>query len=163
MMWRACWRRAKRETVEPSIRDTKKLLLEALDTAKKARLGRDPLVAEVHLQLGIVYFQSAQRDAEAAKREFIAALTIDRSVRLSKAYATDDMEAVFADALAELPPEESKPDTTCEGIMGMKHSQVGEATAGEAIVVTASVARTGCGQREIAPLRQRQRTTKSSR
>src|ERR1700685_2924322 len=50
----------------------RKLLNQALATAKKAKLDKDPIVAKAYLDLGIVSF--ANSDADAAKLSFLSAV-----------------------------------------------------------------------------------------
>src|SRR5262245_61582888 len=52
--------------------EARKILNQALTMAKKAKMESDPVVAQVHLALGIVYYAGLQ-DTDSAKLSFISA------------------------------------------------------------------------------------------
>lgn len=132
----------------------KKLLLSALDIAKDGKLEGDPLVAKVHLSLGIVYFAGLQ-DKAAARRSFIEAVTIDPKIALDPAYKTPDMstllETVRATTAATRPPPGKPLDhdaadpapangrVDCFTISGLQHRAVERARRGAPLRITASL------------------------
>jgi hypothetical protein len=121
----------------------RKLLVSALEIAKDGRLEDDPLVARVHLSMGIVYF-AGLGDKAAARRSFIDAVTIDPKIALDPAYKTPDMstllETVRAATVANLPdrrkPSSGGTDSTSSGstdcltISGLQHTLIDHARSG---------------------------------
>jgi hypothetical protein len=133
----------------------KKLLLSALEIAKDGKLEGDPLVAKVHLSLGIVSFAGLQ-DKAAARRSFIEAVTIDPKIALDAAYKTPDMstllETVRATTAASRPPPPRNPDredrdpvpaangrVDCFTISGLQHRAVERARRGAPLRISASL------------------------
>jgi hypothetical protein len=132
----------------------RKLLASALEIAKDGRFEDDPVVARVHLSMGIVYF-AGLGDKAAARRSFIDAVTIDPKISLDPAYKTPDMstllETVRAATVANL-PERRKPvpgeddrrgdagsSPDCLTISGLKHALIDHARSGGPQRVTASL------------------------
>src|SRR5262245_18237303 len=70
--------------------EARKLLNQALTIAKKGNLEKDPVVAQVHVRLGIVYF-AGLNDAESAKLSFMNAVEVDPKVQIDAAYRTPEM------------------------------------------------------------------------
>src|SRR5688500_10996018 len=80
--------------------EARKLLNQALTIAKKSKMENDPVVAQVHLSLGIVYYAGLQ-DGESAKLAFLSACEIDKKVKLDAAYRTADMDKALGEACAD--------------------------------------------------------------
>lgn len=129
----------------------RKLLLSALELAKEGRLEGDPLVARVHVSLGIVYFAGLQ-DKAAARRAFADAVATDPDVALDPAYKTPEMSALLESVRAQTapskdPPRDDRgrgtdargdaPEFDCFTISGLKHHLVDSAPRGRALRVTA--------------------------
>ncbi len=92
----------------------KKLLISALEIARDGRLEADPLIARVHLSLGIVHFAGFQ-DKAAARRSFIDAVTIDPQIALDPAYKTPDMSTLLETVRAATAPSRPPPDRNAGG------------------------------------------------
>lgn len=76
----------------------KKLLNQALASAKKAKLDKDPVTAKVYLDLGLAAF--AGGDAEGAKIAFIAAVQIDPKIQIEAAYKSPELTKMLDEAKA---------------------------------------------------------------
>jgi hypothetical protein len=119
--------------------EARKLLSTALTIAKKNDLEKDPLTAQVHLRLGIVYF-SGLSDAESAKLSFLNAVEIDKTVEIEAAYRTGDMVKLLDEARGEqvVPPGDDDDDgggggdtgVDCEAVTGIQHTIQDSADAG---------------------------------
>jgi hypothetical protein len=127
--------------------EAKKLLAQALSTAKKAKLDRDPIVAQIHVRLGIVFFAGLQ-DADAAKVAFAAAVEADPKVQIEAAYKTPDMQKILEEARSGGgAPSGSAPsggasggdDGSCKGLTGIEHTIIDEAPAGAPVAIEAKV------------------------
>lgn len=110
----------------------KKLLIGLVDKAKAAGLERDQVLAEVYLDLGIVYF-SGDNDVENARENFRLALDIDPNLELPKIYVTPDMEALFNEVRGQVQQERGG-DTggavDCAKVEGFSHNLIDEAEVG---------------------------------
>ncbi|MEZ4362358.1 MAG: tetratricopeptide repeat protein [Kofleriaceae bacterium] len=125
----------------------RKLLLSALEISRDAKLEDDPLMARVHLSLGIVYF-AGLGDKAAARRAFIDAVTVDPKVALDAAYKTPDMstllETVRATTASSREPERgpdrrSEGALDCDAIAGLHHAKVTRARPRASQRLTVSV------------------------
>jgi hypothetical protein len=103
----------------------KKLLGQALATAKKAKLEKDQATAKVYLSLGIAVF--AAGDPSGAKAAFTAAVQIDPKIQIPAEYRQpalvkllDQVRAEVAPAPAEPPPEPAGVD--CSSVTGVQHT-----------------------------------------
>src|SRR4051812_3746867 len=74
----------------------KKLLNQALSTAKKAKLDKDPVTARVYLDLGLAAF--AGGDVEGAKVAFISAVQIDPKIQIEAAYKSPELTKLLDEA-----------------------------------------------------------------
>ena len=74
----------------------KKLLNQALSSAKKAKLDKDPVTARVYLDLGLSAF--AGGDSEGAKVAFISAVQIDPKIQIEAAYKSPELTKLLEDA-----------------------------------------------------------------
>lgn len=125
----------------------KKQLNEALILAKKNNLEDDPIMAQVHLNLGVVNF-AGFKDAEAAKLNFIDAVRLDPDVQIDVGYKTPEMEALLDEARAEfgggggggggavIEPED---EIDCASLQGIAHTLVDSARAGSDKDISAHV------------------------
>jgi hypothetical protein len=125
----------------------KKQLNEALILAKKNNLEDDPIMAKVHLHLGIVNF-AGFKDAEAAKLNFIDAVRLDPDIQIGVGYKTAEMEALLDEARAEfgggggggtavIEPED---EVDCASLQGIAHTLVDSARSGADKDISAHVA-----------------------
>jgi len=119
-------------------------LNEALAAAKKAKLDKDPVVAQIHVRLGIVLF-AGLRDASGARAAFRAATQIDPKVQIDAAYKTDEMQALLneargqTDATATAPASPAAPGDACSEVAGVEHTLIDTALAGKAVSVEAMI------------------------
>lgn len=123
----------------------RKLLNQALATAKKAKLDKDPVVAKAHLSMGIVAF--ANSDQDAAKLAFLSAVAIDPKIQIDAAYKSAEMSQLLEQARIEAsggsdveadPPVASGVD--CATIQGLEHQIIDSAAGGKALAIEAHVA-----------------------
>jgi hypothetical protein len=126
--------------------EARKLLAQALSTAKKAKLDRDPVVAQIHVRLGIVFFAGLQ-DPDAAKVAFAAAVEVDPKVQIEAAYKTPDMQKLLDEARSggssgggSAPvPAAGGDDGSCKAVTGIEHAIIDEAPAGAPVSIEARV------------------------
>jgi hypothetical protein len=103
----------------------KKLLGQALQTAKKAKADKDPLTAKVYLDLGIVAFAASEQDA--AKTAFKAACQIDPKIQIDPAYKSPELVKLLDEArgggggAAVEPSEPVDSSVDCKGAKGLQH------------------------------------------
>ena len=67
----------------------KKTLNQALATAKKGKLDKDPVAARAYLDLGIVSF--ANGDQDGAKLSFLSAVQIEPKIQIDPAYKSPEL------------------------------------------------------------------------
>jgi hypothetical protein len=131
--------------------EARKLLNAALTIAKKAKLGADPVVAQVHLSLGVVYYAGLS-DEESARLSFLSAVEIDPKIQIDKAYRTKEMAKLLDEVRAEAKSgggvKDRVPDgpsggrgggVDCSAISGVKHEIVDTAQSGGDKALTAHV------------------------
>jgi hypothetical protein len=120
--------------------EARKMLNAALAAAKKAKMAEDPVVAQVHLALGIVYF-AGLNEPESAKLAFLSAVEIDATVEIPAAYKTPDMAALLDEARAEFGggggggddgASAGGEDEDCGSVTGLQHEIEDTAEAGKA-------------------------------
>ncbi len=130
----------------------RKILNQALATAKKAKLDKDPLVAKAYLDLGIVAFNMP--DLDAAKLSFLSAVQIDPKIQIDAAYKTADMAKLLDEARSEagggsgpaaptgpaVPTGPSTSNANCGAVKGLEHTEIDTAPGGKGLPVTALVA-----------------------
>jgi hypothetical protein len=68
---------------------------EALQLAKKSKLGKDKVVARTYLNLGIVEY-AGLKDEDAAKSAFTQAVAIDPNIQIDVAYKTEGMNELLS-------------------------------------------------------------------
>jgi hypothetical protein len=123
----------------------KKLLGQALQTAKKAKLDKDPVSAKAYLDLGIVDFVNG--DQSGAKEAFGTASQIEPKIQIDPAYKTAEM-AKLLDAVRssggaaggggdDLGPAEPSPD--CGSVKGLQHEIIDSAKGGAPLKIDALV------------------------
>ncbi|MBP6631450.1 MAG: tetratricopeptide repeat protein [Kofleriaceae bacterium] len=80
--------------------EARKHLNGALTLAKRNKLEATPLVARVHLNLGIVYFLGL-KDEESARLAFLSATQIDGKIQIDPAYKTAELATLLEEARKE--------------------------------------------------------------
>lgn len=104
----------------------KKLLNQALASAKKAKLDKDPVTARVYLDLGLAAF--AGGDVEGAKVAFISAVQIDPKIQIEAAYKSPELTKMLDEAKSGGKPEpvgggEPVLDAVdCTTVKGLQHT-----------------------------------------
>src|SRR2546425_8195847 len=78
---------------------SKKLLNQALATAKKAKLDKDTIAARAYLDLGIVSFVNS--DPDAAKLSFLSAVQIGPKIQIGPAYKSPEIAKLLEEARGE--------------------------------------------------------------
>jgi hypothetical protein len=130
----------------------RKLLTEAVAIAKKNKLDNDPVLAKVHLYLGVVYFAGLNQ-ADNAKAEFVAAATIDPKIQIEAAYRRPDLAKLLDDARVEaakapVPVKQdpvnngggtpvAEPEPDCATVMGLQHKAIESAPIGSTTPIVA--------------------------
>ena len=138
---------------------SRKLLNQAIATAKKARLDKDPVAARAYLDLGIVAFVNNEQDA--AKLSFISAVQIDPKIQIDPAYRSPEMSKLLEQVRSEnkggasasagnsggddggLPPDlagdigASGGGGDCSGVKGLQHEIIDSAKANAPLHVEA--------------------------
>jgi hypothetical protein len=118
---------------------TKKLLNQALASAKRAKLDKDALAAKAYLDLGIVSF--VNNDQDGARLSFLSALQIDPRIQIDPAYKSPEMAKLLDEVRSEVKGGGggSEPISTgggssgdCGGVKGLEHTLVDTAKAGAA-------------------------------
>lgn len=125
----------------------KKSLNQALATAKKAKLDKDPLTAKIHLYLGVASFASG--DTDAAKVAFAAAVAIDPKIQIDAAYKSPELtkllDSVKSGGGGGTPATEPDPvlpgagDVDCTMVRGLEHTILDTGTIGAARQIEAHV------------------------
>jgi hypothetical protein len=130
----------------------RKLLNQALATAKKAKLDKDPIVAKAYLDLGIVAF--AVPDADQAKLAFMSAVQIDPKIQIDVAYKSADLAKLLDQARAEAgggttgggpavktgpPVVDTGPAVDCSTVKGLDHTIIDTAKAGAPVPIEAAL------------------------
>lgn len=123
----------------------KKLLNQAVATAKKSKLDKDPVVARAYLDLGIVGF--AIQDQEAARISFLSAVQIDPKIQIDAAYKSADMAKLLDEARREAAGSGGTATAggggddavDCTGVKGLQHEIVDTAKGGAALKLEAKL------------------------
>lgn len=115
--------------------EAKKGLSAALLLAKRKGLGKDKVVAKIHIHLAIVYFSGFQ-DEEAARLEFANAIEIDSAVKVPKAYRTRELLRAFEEIRSDLGgssgvdvPDVEPTSADCNAVEDIDHELVETAPA----------------------------------
>jgi Tfp pilus assembly protein PilF len=106
----------------------KKLLLEAIVEAKRQRLQQSRVLADIYVNLGVVYFAGFE-DVESARLAFLEALAIDPGVSIDRAYRTKAMAELLRESREETAqsPQEA---AECASVRNLDHSPVAGAEPG---------------------------------
>jgi hypothetical protein len=123
----------------------RRLLNQALATAKKAKLDKDPVVARVYLNLGIA--QLAASDLEAAKVSFLSAAQIDPKITIDAAYKSPELVKMLEEAKAAAGGDASEDTGGDCKTRGLTHTVVEAGRPGAAQAIEATVGG------ELAPAR----------
>ena len=120
----------------------KKLLNQALATAKKAKLDKDPATAQVYLNLGLAAF--AAGDNEAARVAFISAVEIDPKIQIGAAYKSPELTKMLDEARGGsgdvvVDPGPTEPTIDCGSVKGLQHTLLDSAPAGAPASIEALV------------------------
>jgi len=134
--------------------EARKLLNQALTIAKQKKLDNDPITAQVHLRLGIVY-AAGLNDAESAKLAFLSAAQIEPKISIDAAYKTPELTKMLEEAKKEAAggggggasepsgggASEATDDVDCKTVSGLQHTIVDSAKTGAALKLDAYVAK----------------------
>ena len=124
----------------------KKSLNQALATAKKAKLDKDPLTARVYLNLGLAAF--AGGDTEGAKVAFISAVQIDPKIQIEPAYKSPELTKLLDEArggtkgiaaVTNDTPEPAVDVIDCTAVKGFQHTIVDTAPGAAPMPIEALV------------------------
>jgi hypothetical protein len=131
----------------------RKQLTAAIQTAKKAHLDKDPVLAKAYLDLGIVAF--AVPDQNAAKEAFVSAAQIDPKIQIDVAYKSPELAALLDKARLEaktgggaaagggggdeLGGGDAGGGADCGSVKGLQHQLVDSANGGSAVKLEAQL------------------------
>jgi len=122
----------------------KKLLNQALTSAKKAKLDKDPVSAKAYLDLGIVAF--VNNDPDAAKLAFLSAVQIDSKIQIDAAYKTPEMAKLLDQTRGEAggggasePVASGGGNVDCGSVKGLQHDIIDTAKGGAPLSVEAKL------------------------
>ena len=118
-------------------------LAEAITMARKSKLDREPILARVYLNLGIVEF-AGMKNRDGARRAFAAAVAIDPTIEIGVAYRTDAMAELLAAvkkgvAAAAARAEPAGAGGECAQIEGVEHAAVQQGRRGQPLPIAARV------------------------
>jgi hypothetical protein len=116
----------------------KKTLTSAISAAKKAKLDRDPLLAKIHLYLGIA--NHAAGEADAAKAAFVAAVRIQRTIQIDAAYKSPELVKLLDAAREEAGTGDAAGAEECAGVRGVMHAIIDQGRANAEQAIEAKVA-----------------------
>jgi len=120
---------------------------EAVALARKNKLDREPILARVYLNLGIVEF-AGMKNRDGARRAFAAAVAIDPAIEIGVAYRTDAMAELLAAVKKEIGATEARPRPAeagaaagddCAQIEGVEHTLVEQGRRGRSQPIRARV------------------------
>jgi hypothetical protein len=134
--------------------EARKLLNQALTIAKQKKIESDPVVAQVHLRLGIVY-AAGLNDPESAKLSFLSAAQIDPKISIDAAYKTPELTRMLEEAKKEAAGGGAAAsdggaassdggggdDVDCKTVTGMQHTIIDTAKGGAGLKLDAWVAK----------------------
>ena len=122
----------------------RKLLNQALATAKKAKLDKDAISARAYLDLGIVSF--VNNDPDAAKLSFLSAVQIEPKIQIDAAYKTPEMAKLLDQARSEAggggaaePASTGGGGVDCASVKGLQHEIIDTAKGGAPLTVQAQL------------------------
>ena len=124
----------------------KDMLAKAIKLALRKKVDNDPAVAQVYLNLGIVYFSGLQ-NPEKARGAFDKAVAIDSSIEIDAGYRTADMAELLDEAKAAAGGDgdgggdggdgDGGDDVDCATVPGIAHDLVDSAEPGADRAITA--------------------------
>jgi hypothetical protein len=100
----------------------KKSLLSAIQTAKKAKLEKDPVYAKVHVYLAVASF--ANGDTDGAKAAFTVAVAVDPKIQIEAAYKQPELVKLL-DSVRPAGGGAIDPgggDDDCASVKGLQHT-----------------------------------------
>jgi hypothetical protein len=103
----------------------KRLLGQALAIARKGKLDRDPIVAQVYLDLGMA--ELASSDQEAARIAFLSATQIDPKITVDAAYKSPELVKLLDEARTAATGGGAEPaadGVDCGAVQGLQHTIV---------------------------------------
>lgn len=122
----------------------KKLLDQALQAAKKAKLDKDPVSAKAYLDLGIVDFVNSDKDG--AKEAFASASHIEPKIQIDPAYKTAEMAKLLDQVRSSGGGGgdlggggDATPAADCSSVKGLQHEIIDSAKGGAPLTVEALV------------------------
>jgi len=127
----------------------KKSLAQAVTAAKKAKLEKDPLVARVYLDLGIVTF--AAGDTDGAKAAFTLATQIDPKIQIDAAYKSAELvkllDSVRNGTASSTPAPAGgagggaavEDSVDCASVKGLQHTIIDTGKGGVALPIEALI------------------------
>jgi hypothetical protein len=116
---------------------------EAITMARKSKLDREPILARVYLNLGIVEF-AGMKNRDGARRAFAAAVEIDPTIEIGVAYRTDAMAELLAAVKKEVSAAATRTEPAeggdgCGQIEGVEHAAVQQGRRGQPMPIAARV------------------------
>lgn len=114
---------------------------EAITLARKNKLDREPILARVYLNLGIVEF-AGMKNRDGARRAFAAAVAIDPTIEIGVAYRTDPMADLLAAVKKEVAAARAEPSAAggeCGQIEGVEHEAIQQGRRGQTLPIAARV------------------------
>jgi hypothetical protein len=132
---------------------------EALQLAKKSKLGKDKVVARTYLNLGIVEY-AGLKDEDAAKSAFTQAVAIDPNIQIDVAYKTEGMNELLSTVKKggggkgggeepTLSGDGGEGAADCDAIEGIDHTLVESGKAGVPQTISARVG-SGVGAEKVS-------------
>lgn len=116
---------------------------EAIALARKNKLDREPILAGVYLNLGIVEF-AGMKNRDGARRAFAAAVAIDPTIEIGVAYRTDAMAELLTAVKKEVGAAATRTEPAegghgCGQIEGVEHAAIRHGRRGQPLPIGARV------------------------
>ncbi len=118
---------------EIEIEKAEDVLTDAISEAASSNMS-GPIVAKLHIMLGIVRFANSGEETE-AEEQFVEAIRADRKVEIPGVYKTPVLEKILVRALSLVPDTSEKKPTTA----GFKHEIITIANANQNLNVNVTV------------------------
>jgi hypothetical protein len=128
---------AMRSYDELEFSEAERRLEDAIKLAERLGLDQDPVVADLHIFLGVVRFTVSGE--EATERAFRAGLTINPDANISPDYKTPDLDVILERVRASIPRGVGTPDPTPVVGREIEHTPIQTANAGQPIIFEATV------------------------
>lgn len=113
-------------------------LQNAITKLREADENESPVAAACHVNLGIVFI-AGFKDRQRGIQQFANALKIDPTLRLDSARATPELQGAFDAAVKQVATEPRPKRREAGGELGIDHSPIDEAPAGEDIPIQAQL------------------------